>query len=89
VPLLIDCVLQQIQLLPIDCVVVSIGVSHTPAMVHEEERRREAIESIITEMVTGPQEQVAPCIRNALEVSNILKEEEEEQDWEEEGKMWR
>jgi len=37
-------------------------------MVLEEERRREGIESMILEMVTGPPEQVAPCIRNALEV---------------------
>jgi hypothetical protein len=37
-------------------------------MVLEEERQREAIDGLITEMVTGPQEQVAPCIRNALEV---------------------
>jgi hypothetical protein len=38
------------------------------AMVLEEERRREAIDSMIMEMVMGPIEQVAPCIRNALEV---------------------
>lgn len=38
-------------------------------MVLEEERRREGIDSMILEAVTGPPEQVAPCIRNALEVS--------------------
>lgn len=37
-------------------------------MVLEEERRREGIDSMILEAVTGPPEQVAPCIRNALEV---------------------
>lgn len=37
-------------------------------MVLEEERQREGIDSMILEMVTGPPEQVAPCIRNALEV---------------------
>ncbi len=40
-------------------------------MVMEEERRREGIESMILEMVTGPPEQVAPCIRNALEVRTL------------------
>ena len=39
-----------------------------PTMILEEERRREGIDSMILEMVTGPPEQVAPCIRNALEV---------------------
>jgi len=39
-------------------------------MVLEEERRREGIESMILETVTGPMEQVALCVRNALEVSS-------------------
>lgn len=38
-------------------------------MVLEEERRQQGIDSMILEAVTGPPEQVAPCIRNALEVS--------------------
>jgi hypothetical protein len=42
-------------------------------MVLEEERRREGIDSMILEAVTGPPEQVAPCIRNALEVSERVK----------------
>jgi hypothetical protein len=43
-------------------------------MVLEEERRREGIDSMILGAVTGPSEQVAPCIRNALEVSAWVSE---------------
>lgn len=39
-----------------------------PTMALEEERRREGIDSMILEAVSGPPEQVPPCIRNALEV---------------------
>jgi hypothetical protein len=35
----------------------------------EEERRKAGQDALILELVTGPSEQVGPCIRNALEVS--------------------